>query len=971
MSFIGSKPFVQKMFALMSAEQLTTLNSLVNDLGDPIFVNFNEISEDNKGVSYVRLTFSELYLNSHFGFLIYIDDDNCGFFSFQDGFEEMKSIKIDPVNHKYWNLQQHLTAEEFRRALDDAIEEVIPDIDSDVNIITYDVTLSSDTATITPTEDEYELMQDVSKECIVVINYNSGSHSTLSRVTVSSGRVIFSAQRPYSDGLEDVTAEFDRIGTESPYTYTGTLTISEISSGGGLDPATAADKVLVSNDSLEWEESDSVPLAENLTSVAVNNDALYSKGPTGGLADISTGEEAYLSEVKGYSIVWNQLLDSSHTSVTLNNSHIYIGASFTNASSTPTNAVFTLYQNSTSTISYSSAVNTKLFDLTLMFGSNDRIPFSLSTETEYVANGSLPAQTVTAVQRFQRLFANVDLYNAPYDGGSLKDVSVTSLVETGQNLWNENDSSMVSNGLQLLAGYRYEIYLDSSTTISQIYCSFDNGSTWTNAYMSSAKRGDGYWIWYHYPNVNMLIKSYTSAIKFVGFVHSGNYCLTTGSTRTQSYPTTTVDIPEYISYTYNVGVADLMGLTNVYDTKDYTRVGQVDLSTLSWTDNGDSTYTAVAPSDMDTDITNVDLLSDTYIQSEMSISGGSITIASSSSPTGVLYYQLENQIATGEDAFEPISIEVNDMGMEYFTGTNYAPVNQLSVYYQNLKDKLVNLEEIEVSAVNYNSSNTPLSGLKIGNNYYSLAPYTVYNTNYNNSSLSIGSDARAYNYSVAYGPSAWATSNSGYVVAIGYNCSSNNTGSIVIGSQARSYGNYAISIGANTYNNRAAYSIAIGCSSMNYITDSISFDGDSASSSGAYNGGQRTLQMYSPEKIFFRNEVVSNTKTTFASYTSGHYLSEYIQNNSLTLTEASGVYTSSETFSGSEINGVHITVKLSTNVVVGLDLLPYDSDNSQAFTAYGLESNTPTFISAYIDSTGAIVITPASATITETSYYLR
>ena len=142
----------------------------------------------------------------------------------------------------------------------------------------------------------------------------------------------------------------------------------------------------------------------------------------------------------------------------------------------------------------------------------------------------------------------------------------------------------------------------------------------------------------------------------------------------------------------------------------------------------------------------------------------------------------------------------------------------------------------------------------------------------------------------------------------------------------------------------------------------MSFDGTGAKNTC------RTIQLYDADKIFFRNEALDTAKTTFVSYTQGHYLSEYIQNNTLELTESSGVYTSTKTFTGSEIKGVHVTVLLSTNITVGFDLLPY---NSQEFVFYGLESNTPTFITAKIDSTGAVVITPTSATITSATYYLR
>lgn len=197
--------------------------------------------------------------------------------------------------------------------------------------------------------------------------------------------------------------------------------------------ASAEGKVLVSNASRKFVEADKVSAAEtadtadNLVALPITNDAMYSSGPTGGLADISTGEEAYLQEVKGMSIVWNQLWDGSDFST--DGSHIYIRYKKSNNS-------FTLYNQTILNVVAGGVDDNKFYDLTLMFGGNDKIPFSLTDETEYPANGTIPAQTVNAAMRFQRLFANVDLTSAPYDVGTIKNVKVTKLVETGRNLWN-------------------------------------------------------------------------------------------------------------------------------------------------------------------------------------------------------------------------------------------------------------------------------------------------------------------------------------------------------------------------------------------------------------------------------------------------------------------------------------------------------------------------------------------------------
>ena len=320
---------------------------------------------------------------------------------------------------------------------------------------------------------------------------------------------------------------------------------------GGLPEANAANKVLVSNSDLEFVEKDSVPLAdmaENLTANPETNDALYSSGPTGGLADISTGEEAYLQEVKGYSIVWNQLMpDYTGTIqyVTTLANHVYIRMYKIGYSN---QGEMTLIQNSTTSISNQTY---KLFDLTLMFGGNDKIPFSLSSNvTEYPVNGSIPAQTYQPIYGFARLFANVDLINAPYDAGTIKNVSATKLVETGQNLFDgATMDGENGTGLQLLAGYRYEICQGTNYNNDHpsgwsncVQLSYD-GTHWssdTRATLTRYQRADGKYVWTYLPTCNCYIKNplawdnNTYKLLFVGFVHSGNYCLTTGSNTNMS-----------------------------------------------------------------------------------------------------------------------------------------------------------------------------------------------------------------------------------------------------------------------------------------------------------------------------------------------------------------------------------------------------------------------------------------------------
>lgn len=791
-----------------------------------------------------------------------------------------------------------------------------------------------------------------------------------------------------------------------------TLTINELrsemfdaangsgdSGGSGLPEATKAGQVLVSGEELEPEWNDAAPVAENLTSNAISNDALYTSGPTGGLADISTGQESFLQEVKGYTIIWNQLLGSSGN-YQLKTGHYYIYYNGSSYAFYGPNSTNTFYANG----------SRKLFDLTLMFGDNNRIPFSLSEYTEYSSNGEIPEQKYYVYNGFQRLFANVDLLNAPYDAGTIKNVSATKLIETGQNLWNENDQNMIDNGLQLLAGYRYEIYL--STDNKYISVSFD-GSNWRNAQLYRYRRTDGKYVWTYKTDINVLIKSSSSdLIKFVGFVHSGNYCLTSGTNINDSRAKTTETIPAYEKHEYSFDVSNLNGLSNtLYDTKDLRKIGSVDLSTLSWT-AGTGTYSATI-TDMKEDTAT--LLATNYLIADMSVSGQIITIAASASPTGTLLYELANPVETGLEPFEPILIDVNDMGSETFvqpSNTN-CPVNQLSYYYQNLKDKLANLAEVEPTL--YNANYASLQSLKIGSDNYRILPLgDIYAVSTNPYALAIGQGTFAYTEGISIGYTGqYGGGNDGsYAVRIGVRSQSTDygvtignaaqawgtSGIMVIGSQAYSNAIGTISIGINaSASSYARYAISIGYASMNRIEESVTFDGRtllSTWSTTTPKGGQRTLHLYDTAKIFFRNEVINEVKNTFASYTAGHFLSEYIQNNTLTLGTAGKyylTYTDSDNYttftknvvSGTatdidkKITGVHITCKVSgtsSHSVVGLDLLLYDSTSSYGFDSCARVKvdGAITDITATIDSDGVVNITvPSGATIDEVLYNIR
>lgn len=748
--------------------------------------------------------------------------------------------------------------------------------------------------------------------------------------------------------------------------------------GGDLPDASKEGQVLTSNAQKKPVWSNVAPLADNLLANPINNDAMYSSGPTGGLADITTGEEAYLQEIKGMSIVWNQLSDGTNN-VSTKSGHKYI---IINTGGVTYGEVELYQPNSDSTYS---GVNKKIYDLTLMFGGNEHIPFSLTESTEYPINGSVPAQTSNAMIRFQRLFANVDLWNAPYDAGTIKNVKVTKLVETGRNLWDA--STMETTGLKLLAGYRYEIYLTNSSS-RNIQLSFDGGTTWISYGLTLTQRADGKYIsclnmWYlyqmntgtfsYYRKCNALIKSADgNPIKYVGFVHSGNYCLTSGTNGSILNITTTETVPEYIKHEFSIdGIDGLNGIGEVCDTKDMKRIESVDLSTLSSYMNYDSEneYWEIDASNLPSNM-NLQAMfeNSTYLYSnqnkyelDFNCDENNIVVGlwfysndGTNAPTGTLLYPLTEPVATGESAFEPIALKsgntwvVDDMGSEYFiqpANTN-CPVNQVSYYYENLKDKLQNLQEgTLVDSSSYDYSKRAIEGIKIGDSIYRLIPQGNINTP----------------YSIAIGTNSQATGNN--KTAVGMGAGAYGQSSTVLGNSASCDGND---------------SITIGYQARNRLPESATFD----------SGTSRTYHCRSPHYLFFRFEANSQTKSSYSAYASAHYLDEYVQNQTLTLQDGKYYisYTDADNFKtfsnnrvsgtdtdiASTVKGAHLVVKLSNDNIASLDLLPYDATNSKHFTAYGIASDTPTFVSAYIDADGCVVLTlPSGITAEEVLYTLK
>ena len=195
----------------------------------------------------------------------------------------------------------------------------------------------------------------------------------------------------------------------------------------------------------------------------------------------------------------------------------------------------------------------------------------------------------------------------------------------------------------------------------------------------------------------------------------------------------------------------------------------------------------------------------------------------------------------------------------------------------------------DVASTSYAVGNTALNGLTIGSTNYRLVPQGTFSQD---TSLAIGNTSNA--------------GNNYYSVAIGYNARVQNSSSIAIGYNSITT-NYGVSLGSNA-NSSGSNSVAIGRNTVTPIDKEVCFDGTDSNT-------RRTISIFGPANLFFRFVDNKNNYYDWSSYTGGHYLEEYITLNELAGTTASNVFTSTKTFDGSEINGIHVVLCLASGEI--------------------------------------------------------
>lgn len=219
-SILGKTPFVDKILGSCSAEQLSTLASLINNPGSAttvyLYGNDRTLSNTNKGVSYVQLMideYSRRYLN---GFLVYIDDTHCGFFSFSGNSSHLVEISIDPSTLAYVDIYENLSAEEFRRTLGDMVTKGEGGNDSNIYEVSNINNISKDILDELKAGDVVVKITGKQKHTYTVSYKGEGAGEGICLTYVAAG---------YME-----TVSYDRSGSNWVYNSTDVV---EVGAGGG------------------------------------------------------------------------------------------------------------------------------------------------------------------------------------------------------------------------------------------------------------------------------------------------------------------------------------------------------------------------------------------------------------------------------------------------------------------------------------------------------------------------------------------------------------------------------------------------------------------------------------------------------------------------------------------------------------------------------------------------------------------
>ena len=219
-SILGTKPFVDKILSACSAEQLVELQGLINNPGSPtrayLYGNDRTLSNSNKGVSYVQLMideYSRRYLN---GFLVYIDSTHCGFFSFSGTSSHLIEISIDPLTLAHVDIYENLSAEEFRRTINDMMTKSEGGNDSNIYEVSNINNISKDILDELKAGDVVVKITGKQKHTYTVSYKGEGAGEGICLTYCAAGYIE--------------TVSYDRSGSNWVYNSTD---VTEVGAGGG------------------------------------------------------------------------------------------------------------------------------------------------------------------------------------------------------------------------------------------------------------------------------------------------------------------------------------------------------------------------------------------------------------------------------------------------------------------------------------------------------------------------------------------------------------------------------------------------------------------------------------------------------------------------------------------------------------------------------------------------------------------
>ena len=143
MSYIGGKPFIDRCLDSLSDSEIGRLRSIINNsnafpignycLYGPSGVKLTDVLSDYKKFAFVNLGYDWILNYYHTGFLIRLETNEWAFLVWQPHSLLMNVVQLKQAKDRaeFNVIQEQLTTEEFRRALndlndtDDKLEELI------------------------------------------------------------------------------------------------------------------------------------------------------------------------------------------------------------------------------------------------------------------------------------------------------------------------------------------------------------------------------------------------------------------------------------------------------------------------------------------------------------------------------------------------------------------------------------------------------------------------------------------------------------------------------------------------------------------------------------------------------------------------------------------------------------------------------------------------------------------------------